>query len=133
VDLSSIVGGDGTAWVGFTASTGAGYENHDVLSWKFSSPSRGQSMSNVSIVDSSIEFAPVPCLPGRILCTLERAFVQEKGQGQFHVYLPANLEWGAVFPKRQGPLSGCSTQRERSAGTPGCENLRGVTGHQVMA
>jgi len=61
VDLSSIVGGDGTAWVGFTASTGAGYENHDVLSWKFSSPPRGQSMSNLSIVDSSIEFAPVPC------------------------------------------------------------------------
>jgi hypothetical protein len=26
---------DGTAWVGFTAATGADYEAHDILNWSF--------------------------------------------------------------------------------------------------
>ncbi len=98
VDLTSIVGGDGTAWVGFTAATGGSYEKHDVLSWKFGAGPRPGATSNVSIVDSNIVFAPVPCLPGRTLCTLEQAVVQSTGEGQYHVYLPANLEWGASVP-----------------------------------
>jgi hypothetical protein len=102
LDLSGIVGGDGTAWVGFTAATGGGYENHDVLNWKFSAGPRGGAGSTMSTVDSSISFAPVSCLPDRTLCTLEQALVQDKGNGQFHVYLPANLEWGAYVPLARG-------------------------------
>jgi hypothetical protein len=34
VDLASVIGG-GSAYVGFTASTGSGFENHDIVSWQF--------------------------------------------------------------------------------------------------
>lgn len=34
MNLSSILG-QSTAYVGFTAGTGAGYENHDILNWSF--------------------------------------------------------------------------------------------------
>lgn len=34
VNLASILG-QNTAYVGFTAGTGAGYENHDILNWSF--------------------------------------------------------------------------------------------------
>jgi hypothetical protein len=99
VDLASILGGDGTAWVGFTAATGGGFENHDVLSWKFTSgPRRGAAESNVAITDSAVSYAPFPCLPERNLCTPEQAIIQEKAAGEYHVYLPANLEWGVRLP-----------------------------------
>jgi hypothetical protein len=95
VDVASILGGDGTAWVGFTASTGGGFENHDVLSWKFSpGPRRGAAESNMAMTDSAITYAPFPCLPDRKVCTPEQAVIQEKGPGEYHVYLPAHLEWG---------------------------------------
>ncbi len=35
VDLQSILGGGSEAFVGFTSGTGAGWANHDVLSWTF--------------------------------------------------------------------------------------------------
>ncbi|OGU29138.1 MAG: hypothetical protein A2057_06675 [Ignavibacteria bacterium GWA2_35_9] len=38
IDISSILNLDaGKAWVGFTSTTGNGYENHDLLSWSFTS------------------------------------------------------------------------------------------------
>lgn len=108
VDLLSIIGGDGSAWVGFTAATGGSYENHDVLSWKFGGL-KGKSESNMTTVDSamsmvnsSISFAPAACLPDRKLCTPEQAVVQDKGGGLYHVYLPANREWGARVPNSAG-------------------------------
>src|SRR6185312_1451017 len=33
VDLATVVDERGEAYVGFTASTGSGYENHDILDW----------------------------------------------------------------------------------------------------
>jgi hypothetical protein len=97
VDLASLVGGDGSAWVGFTAATGAGHENHDILSWKFHAGSTSAT-STIAIVDSTISYKPFACLPGRTLCTPEQAVVQDKGPGLYHVYLPAQLEWGASVP-----------------------------------
>jgi hypothetical protein len=36
LDLSSLLRLDnGSAWVGFTAGTGAAWENHDIVSWQF--------------------------------------------------------------------------------------------------
>ncbi|HXS92963.1 MAG TPA: hypothetical protein VN736_00070 [Candidatus Limnocylindrales bacterium] len=108
VDLAAAVGGDGTAWVGFTSSTGGSFENHDILSWKFESGPRGKADSSaatvdsdIAVVDSSVSFAPAPCLPERKLCTPEQAVVQNKGGGIYHVYLPANREWGASVPDRE--------------------------------
>lgn len=38
LDLSTLLSLDaGMAYVGFTAATGGGYENHDILNWDFQS------------------------------------------------------------------------------------------------
>lgn len=34
IDIGSFIGGD-TAYVGFTAGTGGGYDNQDILNWQF--------------------------------------------------------------------------------------------------
>lgn len=91
VDLSTVVDAEGSAYVGFTASTGAGYENHDILSWSFSAGLKTE-------VSSNIAFMKAACLPDRNLCTPDRVVVEETGPGRFHIVLPANLEWGASIP-----------------------------------
>jgi hypothetical protein len=93
IDPSIVVDREGTAWVGFTASTGAGFENHEILNWKFS----GGPKTDVSsgFVSSSISFLMASCLPDRSLCTPERATVEAAEGGGFHIVLPANGEWGA--------------------------------------
>jgi hypothetical protein len=94
MDLSIVVDPQGNAWVGFTASTGGGYENHDILNWSFAGASVSSSMS---VVSSDITFAMSACLPDRNLCTPERVFVTPSGAG-YHIVLPANLEWGVSVP-----------------------------------
>jgi len=98
VDLSIVMDGRGEAWVGFTASTGGGYENHDILSWSFTNTEVSSSMS---VVSSQITFLMTACLPDRNLCTPERAVVEHRDAG-YHVILPGNLEWGASIPNSAG-------------------------------
>lgn len=81
IELSTVLGPDGAAWIGFTASTGGGYENHDILSWSFT----GRAVS------SSISFLQSACLPDRNLCTPEQPAVEQTGPGSYHVVLPGNL------------------------------------------
>jgi len=98
VDVSPVVDADGNAWVGFTASTGGGFENHDVLSWSF----RGQPFTTTStMVTSEIQFHRAECMPRKNLCTVERASVQELAPGVYHVVLPAHLAWSAAIPNTQ--------------------------------
>lgn len=97
-DLSLVTDAEGKAWVGFTASTGGGYENHDVLAWDWSSSAE----SSISMVESSISFVLKACLPGRNLCTPEEPLVEERDGGLFHVVLPAHMEWGASVPNAGG-------------------------------
>ena len=94
VDFSLATDHNGSAWVGFTAATGLGYQNHDILNWSFTQPSIS---SNVAMVSSDITFPMSACLPNRNLCTPERALIEHKG-ARYHVVLPANLEWGASIP-----------------------------------
>jgi len=98
VDLSPVVSRDGAAYVGFTASTGGGFENHDILSWSL----RPDVSSDMSVVTSKISFMLAPCLEGRNLCTPERAIVEQTGPDEYHVVLPAHLEWGASVPNPGG-------------------------------
>jgi hypothetical protein len=98
VDLSIVVDGNGGAWVGFTASTGGGYENHDILNWSLTATGVSSSMS---VVSSAITFHTSACLAGRNLCTPESAVVEHSGAG-YHVILPGNLEWGASIPNPPG-------------------------------
>jgi hypothetical protein len=98
VDLSIVLDAQGAAWVGFTASTGGGYENQDILNWSFTATGVSSSMSTVS---SEITFHTSACLPGRNLCTPESAVVEHSGAG-YHVILPGNLEWGASIPDSPG-------------------------------
>jgi len=101
VDVARMVGGDGKAWVGFTGSTGGSWENHDLLRWKFQLAARPDVSSSMSAVDSSISFTLGTCLPERRLCTPEKVTVEEKGPGQFHVTMPAHLEWSASVPNTE--------------------------------
>jgi hypothetical protein len=121
VDLSTVTGADGAAWVGFTASTGSGFENHDILSWTFSRPDVSSSM-----VSSTVSFPKAECLPGRNLCTPEHAVIDESESGAFHVVLPGNLEWGASIPNPAGrPVeirnaSGSVCHNVETLGAAGC-------------
>ena len=45
VDFSIAADRQGGAWVGFTASTGLGCENHDILNWSFAGTDVSSSMS----------------------------------------------------------------------------------------
>jgi hypothetical protein len=98
VDLSIVVDRQGSAWVGFTASTGGGYENHDILNWSFTGTDVSSSMS---VVSSQITFLMSSCLPNHNLCTPESAVVEHRDAG-YHVILPSNLEWGASIPNPPG-------------------------------
>jgi hypothetical protein len=100
VDLSPVVDKDGAAYVGFTASTGNGFENHDILTWSV----RPDVSSNMSVVSSNVVFLKTSCLPDRNLCTPERAQMEETAVGIYHVVLPANLAWGASISNPSGRL-----------------------------
>jgi len=90
VDLAPVVDAQGKTYVGFTAATGAGYQDHDLLSWTFNA---GPDVSSsISVVTSNISFFKAACLPDRALCTPEDASVEETGPRTFHIVLPANRE-----------------------------------------
>ena len=63
---------------------------------------RSDVSSNMYSVDSSIYYAAFACMPNRNRCTPERQILEEKGAGQYHVVLPAHLEWGASVPVPAG-------------------------------
>ncbi|MBV8553569.1 MAG: hypothetical protein JOY54_19900 [Acidobacteriaceae bacterium] len=98
VDLSIVMDQQGEAWVGFTASTGGGYENHDILNWSFTGTDIS---SSLSLVSSHITFMMSACLPDRKLCTPETTIVEHRDAG-YHVILPGNIEWGASIPSPKG-------------------------------
>ena len=121
VDVSFVADREGASYVGFTASTGGGYENHDILSWKFGGTEVSSSMA---VVSSEISFLKAACLPDRNLCTPEHAVVEETGPGRYHVVLPANVEWGASVP-------GKSAGGDRRARGMVCWDLQGTRGRRV--
>ncbi len=130
IDVKSISGAAGAVYVGFTAATGHGFQNHDLLNWKFESLTPDVK-SDISSVDSSISFLKTACLPDRVLCTPDQAIVEEGAPGRYHIVLPANLEWGASIPNPGGaPVSlinasgnVCWDPRERN--TSGCNGPSG--------
>ena len=98
VGLSIATDQQGRAWVGFAASTGGGWQNHDILSWSFG---RTDVSSSMYMVTSELLFPVSARLPNHNLCTPESAFVRQSGAG-YHIVLPANLEWGASVPNPSG-------------------------------
>jgi hypothetical protein len=98
VDLSIATDREGNAWVGFTAATGGGWQNHDILSWSFG---KTEVSSSMYMVTSDILFPRSECLPNRKLCTPERAFIKQSG-ADYHIVLPANMEWGVSIPNPSG-------------------------------
>jgi len=122
VDTSMVLDAQGRAWVGFTASTGSGYENHDILNWSFAA---SEVSSSISMVSSEITFLMSSCLPNRNLCTPERAVIERRASG-YHVILPANLEWGGEIPNPNERVPTISNARGftcwdlKSRGPSGC-------------
>ncbi|GEM_PF-712712 len=103
VDISTVVDSNGAAYAGFTASTGNGFENHDILGWSFT-PAPEQVTSSLFTVQSEITYQLANCMDGRNLCTPPKALVQETAPGRFHITLPAHLEWGASIPNPDARL-----------------------------
>lgn len=99
VDLAPVLDGEGRAWIGFTASTGSGSQNHDILNWSFTGTAAS---STASVVSSNITFNMSACLPDRKLCTPEKPFVEHRTPGSYHVILPANLIGGVRVPAQAG-------------------------------
>ena len=95
VNLSAVTDEQGNAFVGFTAATGGGWQNHDLLAWNY------QSTSAMLLVDSKIAF----CMPDRTLCTPFEATVEQSSPGHYHVVLPANLEEGVLVPLRNATVA----------------------------
>jgi hypothetical protein len=128
VDLSIVVDREGSTWVGFTASTGEGYENHDILDWSFDS---AKVSSNASVVSSDITYLLWSCLPNRALCTPERAVVEPNATG-YHVVLPAHLEWGVSIPNPSGRTAAVNNPHgivcwDLTAGADGCSGPSGIS------
>lgn len=101
VDLRTVVDAEGKAYVGFTASTGSGWENHDILAYSFHEP-EARVTSEMFQVESEIRFATAGCQEGKNLCTPPAAVVESRGPGRYHVVLPAHLEWGASLANADG-------------------------------
>ena len=59
---------------------------------------RTEAASQMFNVDSTISFAKWACMPDRSECTPERGTAEANGSGQYHVVLPAHLEWGVSMP-----------------------------------
>jgi hypothetical protein len=58
--------------------------------------------SQIFSTDSKISYAKWACLPHRSQCTPEKEIVEAKGPGEYHIVLPAQLEWGASIPTPPG-------------------------------
>lgn len=128
VDLSTVVDTQGAAFVGFTASTGAGFEDHDILNWSFHPEDVS---SDAYVVSSNISFLRTACLPDRNLCTPDRAMVEATAPGAYHVVLPANLQWGASIPNPAGRTiaienaHGIACWSVQALGPKGCNGPQG--------
>ena len=97
VDLTTVVDRTGAAYLGFTAATGAGFQNHDVLGWNLKT-----AKVDTFMVQSDVSYLPPNCMPGRNLCTPSEHLVEERGPGEYHVVLPPHIEWGASIPNASG-------------------------------
>ena len=106
VDVAVAADQQGLAWIGFTAATGAGYENHDILSWSFHTADVSSAM-----VSSNISFFMDNCLSGRNFCTPDHAIVEQIQPDHFHMVLPANLKWGASIANPSGRDVSIDNQR----------------------
>ncbi len=137
VDLRRLLPADGRAFLGFTASTGEGFENHDLFDWRF----RPAVASEAYTVSSNISFAPFECLAGRALCTPAQAAVQLTSPGTYHVILPAHRPWSAEVPNPAGRrfevrnAVGTACWEKESCGTPGTapEGAAGSLAWRVQA
>jgi hypothetical protein len=114
IDVASVVGGSGMGYVGFTAATGNGFQNHDILDWEF--------RAGAALVSSSIQFESEECLGERTLCTPPRAKVEAVGPGRWKVMLPAHLEWGASVVTKKAV-------RVVAAGGTVCWSVAGKANH----
>jgi hypothetical protein len=63
---------------------------------------RADISSQIYSTDSDISYAKWACLPNRSHCTPEKEIVEAKGPGEYHIVLPAQLEWGASIPTPPG-------------------------------
>ena len=87
--------------------------------------------SSMFNVDSTISYAKWDCLPVRRWCTPGREIVESSGPGQYHVVLPAQIEWGASVPITPGAtvavgaVTGAVCLDSQSQGAGACYGSQG--------
>jgi len=63
---------------------------------------RPEVTSNVTSVDSSVVYAKWACAPFHTNCTPDRAIVEARPNGQYHIVMPAPMAWGVSIPNPSG-------------------------------
>lgn len=101
VDLRQVLDTGGAAYIGFTAATGNGFQNHDILTWSYTLHPRPDVSSTITSVRSEIQFERGDCLPGLNLCTPRDPVIERSGNGAYTVLLPASAHGAAVIPNPQ--------------------------------
>lgn len=92
VSLEAILGSAGQGYPGFTASTGSGYQQQDILDWQFKAPTESEAVS------STLKFHDDTCLPGRTLCTPREPVLTALDARRWHVVLPAHRPGSVAIP-----------------------------------
>lgn len=128
IDLRSLVG-HGQAWVGFTASTGAGFAHHDILRWRMTAP---HAESQLLSVESRVAFGAVgdvSCLAGHTLCTPAQGSVEPLAPHRFRIVLPANAPWPVSVPAARATITqanGTICWSPRENGRAACNGPAGL-------
>ncbi len=125
ISLEAIIGANGQSYVGFTASTGDGFQHHDILDWRLNAPApQSNSQIGYESVESILRFHDTTCLAGRTLCTPAQPVIEQTAPNRWHIILPAHLPWSASIPNP----SQVSAKILNTSGTI-CWNRRGKNGY----
>jgi hypothetical protein len=91
---------------------------------------RSSVSSSMFSVDTNITYAKWACMPGRSVCTPDREIVERRGPNQYHVILPAQMEWGVSVPNPKGAAlfiqqAAGTVCLDSGSGRPGCNGPQG--------
>lgn len=101
IDLRVVCDQAGFAYVGLTASTGNGWETHDVLQWEFT-PAVTPPKRNITRNERERLKLPKTCITGRPLCTPQESEVAQIKPGWYHVMLTPDPKMPALIPTSAG-------------------------------
>lgn len=97
IDVRLVCDQAGFAYVGLTASTGNGWEAHDVLQWEFT-PAATPPKRTIARQERERMKLPKTCMTGRPLCTPQVSELEQTKPGWYHVILAPDPKAPALIP-----------------------------------